>query len=148
MNIIQEKLGEAVTGYVAETALGYKLTKLRMRPGTHGIDQLRHNSIAGWGIFEAKGGTSRLGTAKYGPGNTEVQQMSGHWINHELDDTIGRNPVSDPERTSLNLARRSAVPMAAVITRFHNERKSYQITITARLHFPLTPDQSPWPAKT
>jgi hypothetical protein len=151
LNLIQERLGELVTGAAAEYLLGFKRTTLRLNDGPQGIDQLSRHSITGvWGVFEAKGGSSRLGTAQYGPGGKEVQQMSGYWINYWLDRTINddRN-FANPERGLLRTARRSPAPMAAVVTRFNNETSSYQIRVTAQLHFPLMPHLlDTWPRGT
>ena len=67
---VQEFLGELATGLIIDL-IGFDQSGLKLDK-KHGPDQVAKHEAAGvWGIFEAKGGKSRLGSASYG------KQMGG-----------------------------------------------------------------------
>ena len=120
---LQEKLGERITE-MAASQLGFSNANLLMH-GSNGIDLLMRHTTGTWGIFEAKGGRSKLGNPAIGP------QMQGRWINHWIEETVGRNP-NNPDGTSLENANDANIPMLAVITRFNVNAVRKQITLTGQ----------------
>ncbi|MCA9039981.1 MAG: RHS repeat-associated core domain-containing protein, partial [Planctomycetaceae bacterium] len=93
----QELAGEMFT-HVIVSLMGFRTMSDWTWHSIHGPDQIasRDLNIEGipmlWGIFEAKGGTSKLGTSKLGNfTGPEYNQMSGQWLNH-----WARKIINDP----------------------------------------------------
>jgi hypothetical protein len=84
-NSLQEFLAEMATSVISYT-LGFEQTSLSWHK-KHGPDQVARHATGVWGIFEAKGGTSRLSHSSTSKG----PQMQGLWISKWLEDIISRN---------------------------------------------------------
>jgi hypothetical protein len=114
---VQEVMGEIGTAVIIST-LGYKLQPLTLH-AVNGPDQVAQQEASGtWGIFEAKGGNSKLSTdASYGP------QMKGQWITHWIDQLIDGNQGTE-YGTNLRNARDSDQVMLAAVTRLNVQNKS------------------------
>ena len=75
------------------------------------VQVAEHERTGVWGIFEAKGGKSKLGSAYGG-------QMSGEWITRWIRKLIRKNKDGDAGRR-LDAAYRSRRQMIASVTRFN-----------------------------
>jgi RHS repeat-associated protein len=109
---VQEILGEFGTSMLVH-AMGFKQTPFHWKwanGSNQGPDQIaEHQSLGHWGIFEAKGGNSRLGTAHGG-------QMGQEWLEKHLDvitESHNKNPVGARLKNTYD----SKIPMLAAIVR-------------------------------
>jgi hypothetical protein len=111
---LQEFLAEMASSVITYS-LGFEQTNLSWHK-THGPDQVARHSKGFWGIFEAKGGTSRLSHSVTSKG----KQMQGDWISNWLKDIIRRNKNSEAGK-QLEDAFDSPSPMLAVVSRLSME---------------------------
>jgi len=100
---------------VVSYTLGFEQPQLDWHK-KHGPDQVGRHATGLWGIFEAKGGKSRLSREWTSKGT----QMSGKWISDWLDTIIARNKQSDAGR-QLETAMDSHQPMLAAVSRLSME---------------------------
>lgn len=111
---VQEFMGELVTSILVNT-LGFEQTAMTWH-AISGPDQVAQHSASGvWGIFEAKGGKSKLGTA---PTETGGSQMSEKWITWWLNSIVNRNSGME-EAHDLQVALRKRSPMLAAVSSFY-----------------------------
>jgi len=82
----------------------------------HGPDQVGVNAAGFWGIFEGKGGTSKLSREWTSKGT----QMSGQWISDWLTSIYTQNADTDAGE-ALRRAMSSPNPMLAAVSRLWME---------------------------
>jgi hypothetical protein len=113
-NALQEFLAEMATSVITYT-LGFEQTNLSWHK-KHGPDQVARHSTGVWGIFEAKGGTSKLSHSVTSKG----RQMQEGWISNWLEEIIERNRRTEAGK-ELKVAYDSRSPMLAAVTRLSME---------------------------
>jgi RHS repeat-associated protein len=140
-NGVQEVIGELATGMLAKV-INFKELKLKVFPPVVGPDFfLRQKKTGLYGIFEAKGGTSRLSTgARYG------DQMNWRWINHWYKYLADNNRGLTPDGTALYRAyypqsRRKSI--LAVVTSLNLNRRKDQMKMGIQL-WAKRPPTSTW----
>ncbi|HUE72722.1 MAG TPA: hypothetical protein VMP01_17685 [Pirellulaceae bacterium] len=138
---VQEIIGEFGSALLIKL-LGFEPTRMNLDTN-HGPDNIAlHKQTDIWGIFESKGGRSRLAegpsAASYG------DQMGPKWIRYWIRRTILNNPGS-PQAAQLNAAFDTGQPMLAAVTRLNINAKREQIKIGVQVFVsPLGIGMNPW----
>lgn len=130
VNIAQEMMGELGTGLLINL-LGFTQSPVNWNlPGSeNGPDNIAMNKAVNlWGIFEAKGGGSKLKDTQWGP------QMSRGWLGHWIPWVYNNN--TGPARDSLRQAFIGGSPMLAAVVRVDVTSPKPFIKVTVQKYVP------------
>jgi RHS repeat-associated protein len=130
-NKTQEVIGELGTWMMARL-MGFRKGDVWIPP-VHGPDIMAvHEKIHVWGIFEAKGGTGKLGTT-----SQHGREMEERWLSRWVLEVDERSKdLSDG--TSLTNAWKTYKPMVASVTRLNLALKRAQLKIGVQVYVPRT----------
>jgi RHS repeat-associated protein len=126
-NSVQEFLGEIATRMLAGL-MNFKSLNLPWFPTVVGPDFfLRQKNTGIYGMFEAKGGTSRLSRrmTRYG------RQMDWRWIDHWYRELGTRNPRGDGP--AILAAHTSGDPLVAVVASLNLQRRNQELKMAVQL---------------
>jgi len=140
---MQEIIGEFGTALIIKL-MGFEVTTMKM-DSRHGPDTLAmHKSSGVWGVFESKGGSSKLGTSTLGGSVGSAQQMGAKWISYWVPRLLNMNVGHDDE-ADLRTKFTTFQPMVAVVTRLNLKLKRDHIKAGLQVYIPPTgPGMNPW----
>lgn len=134
----QEIVGEFGTALIINL-LGFqqcpfKWSWSQSNQGPDQVSRYQKGAIDVWGIFEAKGGTSKLSDKPTQWGT----QMSKGWISHWLKEIIRLN--SGPQKIALQTAWTSGAPMLAAVVKLNLLNVGHQFRIVIQRYKGRTGD--------
>jgi hypothetical protein len=156
----QEFVGEMGTALMFYL-MGFQDAGLQRAYGVNGPDGIVRNKLQQnvWAIYEAKGGTGRLGTSTLSrpspfprqmalqglsPGRSYAQ-FGKEWLQFWMIKTIGRNPISEAG-IAFKAAYDSRIPMLTSVVSVNLKRVNEELKFAAQVFLP--PDGigfSDWP---
>ncbi len=123
-NQTQELISEVAT-YLLKSLMNFKRADLPAFPTVHGPDFFDKQQNSGlWGIFEAKGGTSRLNRS-----TSHGSQMGHDWIRYWYEKLGDDNASRSADGQQLNLAYGLGTPIAAVVVSLNLNRKKDELKL-------------------